>query len=106
MNACLHRLFHQQRGLCWYCDRTTYLPTSGETKEHARQRMGIVTGECGSAKVFRRRYATIEHLKRQCDGGTKLDGIVMACQGCNSTRQDRTPEEHKTMIRAALMAAQ
>lgn len=107
MSAKLHRLWHAQEGRCYYCGCGTYLPGSGESKSRARLRFGIVEGVRGGGKAFRRRHATIEHLKRRADGGTLANvNIVMACKGCNVRRGDMTVEAYKAHVAAELAAGQ
>lgn len=44
-----------------------------------------------------------EHLIKKCDGGkTVKDNIVIAHVFCNSSRQDKTPEEQKEMMKYML----
>jgi hypothetical protein len=46
--------------------------------------------------MLERRRATREHLRRRADNGSNMRwNIVLACQHCNSSRGDRTPEEHR-----------
>lgn len=43
-----------------------------------------------------RKAGTYDHLRPDCfepDGGNFLDGVVVACAGCNSDKGHRTPEE-------------
>lgn len=99
MSAKLHALWHKQGGLCFYCGAETYLPGGGETKDHARQRFGIIKGTKKASKAFRRRYATREHLKRKADGGTMAnENLVMACHGCNVRRGEMSVEAYKNHV--------
>lgn len=42
--------------------------------------------------------ATVEHVKRAIDGGTReLDNIVVACRLCNSMRSARDPLDWRAM---------
>jgi hypothetical protein len=95
----LYRLFHAQKGVCWYCDRPTWLRASGETKLAAMIRLGIEPGAYRCKADLRARAATIEHLKRRADGGTMRDGVVMACASCNSRRGAVPPSEHQQAMR-------
>lgn len=107
MSAKLHTLWHNQNGRCFYCGADTYLPGGGETKDHARQRFGIVPGTKRSAKAFRRRYATLEHLKRKADGGTKaFANLVMACHGCNVRRGEMDVESYLLHVRTLVYRGQ
>lgn len=75
--ARLKRKFDQQNGLCFYCGRITQL--AAEIK-HGGRVSSIA--------------ATREHLVKRADGGKNDDAnVVVACQGCNATRGDRTPEQ-------------
>lgn len=63
------RLKIAQNNLCYYCER-----------------------EFGKGK----RKPTREHLHRICDGGDASgDNIVLACEYCNSAREDVSPEVWK-----------
>lgn len=90
----LTRRFHEQGGLCMYCDRPCWL--QHEEPEHAaRERMGItsVTHPWGT---LLKRKASREHIQRRRDGGRDLPrNIKMACVECNSSRHDATPQQHR-----------
>lgn len=63
-----------QAGLCFYCDRETWLPQS----DTDMQTLSIETTNA---------MATREHLVRLADGGVNGgDNLVMACFECNSAR--------------------
>lgn len=94
----LSRLYHDHQGRCFYCGRETYLPgQAGVTREEASKRLGLPPGR----GPLRQRRATIEHLKRVADGGTRADGIVLACAECNSGRGE-TPVEQWKAFRSAV----
>lgn len=73
-------LWLKQGGLCCYCERPMV-----RADEHAR----VAANQFGITCVeVERRRATIEHLKRQCEGGTDaLDNLALACRGCNEGRK-------------------
>lgn len=93
-------LFERQDGLCFYCDRPTWLPAEGAKKGAAR--LGLPLEGQGWHKAIRKRMATLEHLHRKADGGPdKIENYVMACNGCNGSRGGSKVEDH----RGAMMAA-
>ncbi len=50
-------------------------------------------------KFLESRMSTLEHLHRKVDGGTRTwDNVAAACQSCNSKRQNRSVNEHKTIM--------
>lgn len=74
----LFRLWREQEGRCFYCERVTWLIG---VEQH--------TGKKHLATLDPRAQATREHLIMQKHGGTNApDNIVMACFECNSTRPD------------------
>lgn len=93
-------LFERQGGLCFYCERPTWLPHEGAKK--ASVRLEMPTEGDKWHKNIRKRMATIEHLHRRADGGPdKIENYVIACNGCNGSRGGRKVEDHQ----AAMMAA-
>lgn len=72
------RLYKLQNGACCYCGR----------------QMRLVDGSGNHPK----NRATLEHLKRECDGGTmRLDNVACACFECNSGRGDHDWLTYKSM---------
>lgn len=59
-----------------------------------RKQFGDSCHWCGRKMLFGGssncdRFATIEHLKRQCDGGTDAhENLRLACRKCNNTRHN------------------
>lgn len=95
MKPKLHRLYDQQGGRCFYCDRPCWL-RDVESKPQARLRLGLsVGGAAGSRKALGARMATYEHLQRKIDGGRRDQNLAMACFDCNSCRGDATVHQHK-----------
>lgn len=77
----LERKWMEQRGVCFYCGAQTWLTIS-------------VTREDRMSRHRRQQRATREHLVRRADGGSDDDSnIVMACDGCNSSRGETSVEE-------------
>ena len=69
-----NKLHVLQGGKCCYCGRSIYLEFDRGSQ-----------------------VATIEHLKRRCDGGTDHpDNLALACHGCNSQRGTRSWVEFAT----------
>lgn len=97
MSKKLTRLFHEQGGRCFYCKADTYLRGGGESVAQARLRFGLGPGT--PKQLFRRRYATLEHLKRRADGGTRANtNLVMACNSCNSRRGEMPVDQYRDHI--------
>ena len=70
----LEALFHAHNGRCFYCDRLTRLPQSGETASGALS-------------------ATIDHIVPRCHGGTHYwNNLVLACFHCNNRRGSQSAE--------------
>ena len=92
------RLYNKQGGFCYYCHRPAWL-FGVEKKIDARRRLGI--GLYAPSRVLNDRRATREHLRRRADGGTNLqDNLVMACAGCNHSREDAPPAQHQQRMQA------
>lgn len=93
-------LFERQGGLCFYCDRPTWMPAEGAKK--SAERLGMPTEGHRWHKDVRLRMATIEHLHRRADGGPdKIENYVIACNGCNASRGGRKVEDHREAMAAA-----
>jgi 5-methylcytosine-specific restriction endonuclease McrA len=68
-------LFRHQNGLCCYC---------GDA---------MLIGDHSHPKC-----ATLEHLKRKCEGGTNhIGNLAIACSECNNGRQSKSWLEWKTI---------
>jgi hypothetical protein len=75
-------LWLKQGGLCCYCEKP--MVRADEDSQVAANQFGITCKEVGQ------RRATIEHLKRQCEGGTDaLDNLALAHNRCNNKRKHR-----------------
>jgi 5-methylcytosine-specific restriction endonuclease McrA len=93
-------LFERQGGLCFYCDRPTWLPSEGVKKGAAR--LGLPVEGHGWRKTTRKRMATLEHLHRRADGGPdQIENYAVACRSCNGSRDDRKVEDHREAMIAA-----
>ena len=93
-------LFERQNGLCFYCDRPSWMPSEGAKK--AAERLGMPTEGHRWHKNIRKRLATIEHRHRRAVGGPdKIENYVIACQGCNASRGGRKAEDHREAMLAA-----
>lgn len=91
------KLFKQQRGLCIYCERLTWL-NDGKSCIGKMERLGLIMGVPGCRRKFRERKATYDHIIPVSLGGTHHDGGVMACQRCNSLRATQDPLEFKAFV--------
>lgn len=83
---------------CFYCG----LPMRNldVTRAECLSWLGIVPGQPSSTVVFRYMQETKEHLLQRALGGTDhASNIVLAHNYCNTTRGDRTPEQHKKWIK-------
>jgi 5-methylcytosine-specific restriction endonuclease McrA len=88
----LRLLMKAQDGRCCYCARPMFIV--GDISIKAFQQAHGLT-----YRVASKSRATLEHLKRQCDGGTHHpDNLAAACEQCNSKRQDRNWVEFKTLM--------
>ena len=97
MSRKLTRLFHEQGGRCFYCSADTFLRGGVESAAQARLRFGLPAA--APKKLFRRRHATLEHLKRRADGGTKANkNLVMACHSCNTRRGEMPVDQYRQHI--------
>lgn len=90
-------LFEQQRSLCIYCERLTWL-NDGNSRTEKMERLGFVIGVPGYRRKFLGRLATFDHIIPVSQGGTLHDGGVMACQWCNSLRATQDPLEFKAFV--------
>lgn len=64
------RLWQRQKGLCYWCGCKTLLPQSGKAEKTHRT-------------------ATIDHVIPRAKGGSNQpDNCVMACDACNSMRNE------------------
>lgn len=89
--------FHNQSGLCYYCDKPIWLD---DVKSFA-SRHGL------SAPAALRFKCTAEHLTARCDGGgNNKSNIVAACWFCNSKRHKRkkppAPQQYKALVQRRL----
>ena len=70
----LEALFRAHNGRCFYCDRPTRLPQSGETASGALS-------------------ATVDHIIPRCQGGRHdWNNLVLACFRCNNRRGSQSAE--------------
>lgn len=99
----LIRAFDKQHGKCCYCDGDTWLP-GRETKDQARDRLGIQASMPGSGKMLIACKAMREHLVRRCDGGKNENNIAMACHACNVRRHDSTLDVHRIDMQVMVAA--
>ena len=84
------KLYDLQAGKCCYCEAQMYRSRSNKRKTARKHGLSL--------KGFDRRLATLEHLKRRCEGGSNHpDNLALACQECNSTRGARSWLEFKTI---------
>lgn len=66
------RLFHKQRGLCYYCNEPMLLAKGRADARHTD------------------RQVTLEHIIPKSKGGTFRDGnLAAACFACNRDREDK-----------------
>lgn len=97
MSSNLHVLWYMQAGECFYCGQQTWYG-GRESKRDAKLRLGLTT-----TKDLRRRQASLEHLHRKSEGGTRaMPNVIMACVGCNSGRQTTPPLLHLAAMRGAI----
>lgn len=76
-------LFKAQGGRCCYCGKGLLMPGKHGWKEGQQHRPNA---------------ATLEHLRRTCDGGTNHpDNLALACKSCNSGRGSMSWVEFKTI---------
>lgn len=70
------RLYREQEGICFYCDKP--MARYNDTSVHPKKR------------------ASLEHLCKQIDGGLWIkSNLVAAHMVCNSNRQDLCPWQHR-----------
>jgi hypothetical protein len=82
---------------CFYCGLP--MRNANVTKAECLSWLGVVRGQYRTALLLRYMRETEEHLLKRADGGTDArSNIVLAHQYCNSSRGDRTPEQHKKWI--------
>lgn len=75
-----NKSYHQQNGLCIYCEKPMWLKDS-----HAFAKQQSI-----SLKQAKKFQCTAEHLiARQDDGKDTADNIVAACHFCNQLRHKR-----------------
>lgn len=76
------QLYIAQAGVCCYCEKPMLVPGDMTFKKFG-QLYGL------SVRSVKHRVATLEHLVRRADGGTRHRfNIALACQFCNSKRQE------------------
>lgn len=82
---------------CYYCGLK--MKTANDKKSDFYKLLKIKKGEPRSKKLYRYAEISDEHLVKKSDGGTnKKSNIVKAHRWCNSSRGDKTPQEHKEFI--------
>jgi HNH endonuclease len=73
------------------------------TREECLSWLGLRQGQPHSALLMRYMRETKEHLLKRSDGGSDSgSNIVLAHQYCNSSRGDRSPQQHRAWIRQLL----
>lgn len=93
----LWRTFH---GLCWYCERLTWVEGTMSKVQAMNTFSPPFFPIKDKRKEMRMRRATREHLKRKAEGGIRTkDNIVLACNGCNSSRGVIPPNDWRDIRR-------
>lgn len=86
---------------CFYCGLP--MRNGDVTKAECLSWLSLQQGQPHSTQLLRYMLETKEHLLTRSDGGSDSpSNIVLAHQYCNSSRGDRTAEQHKRWIRQLL----
>ena len=86
----IRALVEAQDSKCCYCEQPIFILGEVSVKAFA-QAHGLTYRQAS------KRRATIEHLRRRCEGGTHhRDNLAASCEFCNSKRGDMSWVEFKS----------
>ena len=88
------------RDRCVYCNCPTWLPWQWREERKLREQWDMPARRSLACQLaFPYRRATVEHLRRQVDGGDDHpSNLALACAYCNSSRAARAPTIHAIVM--------